>query len=317
MKQNNTKLSGRKDPGRRKALSVQLKRHWQLYVFLIPAVVSMAVFHYGPMYGLILAFKDYKPYLGYLGSPWVGFKNFMRFFQSNRFTQVMSNTMILSAYSMIAGFPLPIVLAVCLNYVPSVRLKKTVQNITYAPHFVSTVVVVSMLNIFFARDYGLVNNIREMLGLERILYMGSTTAFRHLYVWSGVWQGVGWSSVIYFSSLSAIDETLHDVAQVDGASIIQRIRYIDLPMLKPTIVTLLILRTGDLLSVGFDKVYLMQNSLNSPVSEVISTYTYSMGIGSQQYGYSVAIGMFESVVNLIMVLTVNQISKKLSETSVW
>ena len=317
MKQDMTGVSGKIQPGRKKSLPLRIRKHWQLYVLLIPAVISMAVFHYGPMYGLILAFKDYKPYLGYLGSPWAGFKHFIRFFQSNKFTQVMSNTLILSAYSMIASFPFPIVLAICLNYIPSVRLTKAVQNITYAPHFVSTVVIVSMLNVFFAQNYGLVNNVRELLGLKRVLYMGSTTAFRHLYVWSGVWKSVGWSSIIYFSSLSAIDETMHDAAQVDGASIMQRIRYIDLPMLKPTILTLLILNVGDLLSVGFDKVYLMQNSLNSPVSEVISTYTYSMGISGQQYSYSIAIGLFESVVNLIMVLTVNQISKKLSETSVW
>ncbi len=229
----------------------------------------------------------------------------------------MYNTMFLSAYSMIASFPLPIVLALCLNYIPSVRLKKLVQNITYAPHFVSTVVVVSILNVFFAQSYGLVNNIRESLGLSRELYMGSAAAFRHMYVWSGVWSGVGWSSIIYFSSLSAIDETMHDAAKVDGAGILQRIRYIDLPMLKPTILTLLILRVGDLLSVGFDKVFLLQNDLNLSASETISTYVYSMGIGNQQYGYSIAVGLFESVVNLVMVLTVNHISKKLGETSIW
>lgn len=294
-----------------------MRRYWQLYILLLPAVVSMAVFHYGPMYGIMLAFKDYRPYLGYLGSPWVGFKHFLRFFRSNKFWPVMYNTMFLSAYSMIASFPLPIVLALCLNYIPSVRLKKLVQNITYAPHFVSTVVVVSILNVFFAQSYGLVNNIRESLGLSRELYMGSAAAFRHMYVWSGVWSGVGWSSIIYFSSLSAIDETMHDAAKVDGAGILQRIRYIDLPMLKPTILTLLILRVGDLLSVGFDKVFLLQNDLNLSASETISTYVYSMGIGNQQYGYSIAVGLFESVVNLVMVLTVNHISKKLGETSIW
>ncbi|MCI8515640.1 MAG: sugar ABC transporter permease [Hungatella sp.] len=299
------------------SLRTGIKRHWQIYILVLPAVLYTVVFAYGPLYGLVLAFKDYRPYLGYLESPFVGWKHFIRFFRSNKFEQVIANTLILSFYQLLAGFPLPIILALCLNYIPSRPFKKLVQNITYAPYFVSTVVVVSMLSIFFSQSTGMVNNIREALGLGRRLYMGSPTAFRHMYVWSGVWQSMGWNSIIYFAGLSSVDETLHEAARVDGASIFQRILYVDLPMLKPTIVTLFILNTGKLMSVGFEKAYLMQNSLNIGASEIISTYVYSIGMLEQQYSYSTAINLFNSVINLIMVLTVNYISQKLSETSIW
>lgn len=307
----------RGDAARPISLRIRMKRHWQIYILLFPAVLYTLIFAYGPLYGLMLAFKDYRPYLGYLASPVVGWKHFIRFFHSNKFEQVIANTLILSFYQLLAGFPLPIILALCLNYIPSRRFKKLVQNITYAPYFVSTVVVVSMLSIFFSQSTGMVNNIREALGLGRKLYMGSPAAFRHMYVWSGVWQSMGWNSIIYFASLSSVDETLHEAARVDGASIFQRILYVDLPMLKPTIVTLFILNTGKLMSVGFEKAYLMQNSLNIGASEIISTYVYSIGMLEQQYSYSTAINLFNSVINLIMVLTVNYISQKLSETSIW
>lgn len=299
------------------SLAMRVKKHWQIYLLVLPAIIYIAIFAYGPLYGLIIAFKDYRPYLGYLKSPWVGLKHFIRFFNSSKFGQVISNTLILSFYQLLAGFPLPIILALCLNYLPSTKLKKLVQNITYAPHFVSTVVMVSMLTIFFSQSTGLVNNIREAMGLSRKLYMGSESAFRHMYVWSGVWQSIGWNSIIYFASLSSVDQALHEAAILDGASLIQRIRYVDLPMLKPTIVTLFILNTGKLMSVGFEKAYLMQNDLNIRASEIISTYVYSIGMVDQQYSYSTAINLFNSVINLIMVLTVNYISKKLSETSIW
>ena len=298
-------------------LGIRLKRHWQIYVLLLPAVLYVAVFSYGPLYGLCIAFMDYKPYLGYLDSPFVGLKHFIRFFNSNKFGQILPNTILLSVYQLLAGFPFPIILALCLNYIPSKRLKKVVQNITYAPYFISTVVLVSMLNIFFAQSSGLVNNVRDALGLERILYMGKASAFRHLYVWSGVWQMMGWNSIIYFANLAGVDESQHEAAIVDGASILQRIRYIDIPSLKPTIVTLFIMNAGKLMSVGFEKAYLMQNPLNIETSEIISTYVYSIGMLSQQYSYSTAINLFNSVVNLILILSVNKISKKLSETSIW
>lgn len=292
-------------------------QHWQLYLLLAPAVLYLIIFNYAPLYGLIIAFEDFKPYLGYLGSPFVGFENFVRFFNSNKFSQVLPNTVILSLYSLLAGFPFPIILALCLNYIPSLKFKKFVQNITYAPYFISTVVLVSMLNIFFSQSTGLINNIRAVFGLERILYMGEPSAFRHLYVWSGVWQTIGWNSIIYFASLSNVDESLHEAAIVDGATILQRIRYIDLPSIRPVIVTLFIMNSGKLMSIGFEKAYLMQNSLNISASEIISTYVYKIGLLNQQYSYSTAINLFNSVINLILLLSVNAISKKLSETSIW
>lgn len=304
-------------PRQQKPLKLRLIQHWQLYLLLLPAVTYLILFHYAPLYGLIIAFQDYKPYLGYWDSPFVGFQNFIRFFQSNKFGQVLPNTLLLSFYSLLAGFPFPIILALSLNYIPSLRFKKLVQNITYAPYFISTVVLVSMLTIFFSQSNGLVNNVRESLGLERILFMGDADAFRHLYVWSGVWQSVGWNSIIYFASLANVDESLHEAAIVDGATICQRIRYIDLPSIRPVIVTLFIMNTGKLMSIGFEKAYLMQNSLNMTSSEIISTYVYKIGLLNQQYSYSTAINLFNSAVNLILLLTVNTISKKLSDTSIW
>lgn len=310
------RISGTPAPRRGLSLRRQMARHYQVYLLLLPAVLYVVVFLYGPMFGLILAFKDYKPYLGFLGSPWVGLQNFIRFINSNKFEQVIVNTLSLSFYQLLASFPFPIILALCLNYIPSQRFKKVVQNITYAPYFVSTVVLVSMLTIFFSQSTGMVNNVREALGMSRVLYMGEPGAFRHLYVWSGVWQTMGWNSVIYIASLTSVDESLHEAATVDGANILQRIRYVDLPALKPTIVTLFILNTGKLLTIGFEKAYLMQNSLNITASEIISTYVYTIGMLDQQYSYSTAIGLFNAVINLIMVLTVNYISKRVNETSI-
>lgn len=301
---------------RQKPLKLRLIQHWQLYLLLLPAVLYLLIFNYAPLYGLVIAFQDYKPYLGYLGSPFIGLKNFVRFFHSNKFGEIIPNTLVISFYSLLAGFPFPIILALCLNYIPAVRFKKIVQNITYAPYFISTVVLVSMLTIFFSQSSGLVNNVRDALGLERLLYMGDAKAFRHLYVWSGVWQSVGWNSIIYFAGLSNVDESLHEAAIVDGATILQRIRYIDLPSIRPVIVTLFIMNTGKIMSIGFEKAYLMQNSLNMTTSEIISTYVYKIGLLNQQYSYSTAINLFNSVVNLALLLSVNTISKKLSDTSI-
>ena len=284
---------------------------------LLPAVLYIAIFHYVPIYGLIGAFENYKPHRGYFGSEWVGLDNFRRFFTTNAFSQIVPNTVRLSLYSLIAGFPMPIILALCLNYIPSQRFKKLVQNITYAPHFISLVVLVAMLDNFFGVDYGLINNVRSAIGLERELYLGNEALFPHLYVWSGVWQGVGWGSIIYISALSSVDPMLHESAVIDGASILQRIRYIDIPSILPVAVTMLIMNAGHIMSVGFDKVYLMQNSLNMNVSEVISTYVYKRGLLNTQYSYATAVGLFTAIVNLAMLVTVNIISKKVNETSIW
>lgn len=298
-------------------LKKRLLQHWQLYVLLLPAIIYLLIFNYSPLYGLVIAFEDYKPYLGYLHSPFVGLDNFMRFFGSNKFMEILPNTLILAFYSLIASFPLPIILALSLNYIPARRFKKIVQNVTYAPYFISVVVLVSMLNIFFSESGGLFNNIRELFGLKKVMFLGDKSFFRHLYVWSGVWQSVGWNSIIYFASLANVDESQHEAAIVDGANILQRIRYVDLPALRPIIVTLFIMNAGKVMSIGFEKAYLMQNPLNTKTSEIISTYVYKMGLLNQQYSYSTAIGLFNAVVNLILLVTVNYISKKLSDTSIW
>jgi len=277
----------------------------------------MTVFHYVPMYGLIGAFKDLKPRLGYLKSRWVGLEHFERFFTSNSFAEIVPNTIILSLYNLLASMPFAIILALCLNYVPNLKFKKVVQNVTYAPHFISTVVLVSMITAFFGYNDGLVNGVLDQLGLERIFFLADEKAFRHLYVWSGVWQNVGWSSVIYVAALAGVDPALHESATIDGASILQRIWYVDIPTIVPTIVTLLVLNAGKVMTLGFDKAFLMQNDLNSGTSEIISTYVYKMGLVNAQYGYSAAVGIFNSVVNAILLVTVNWISKKLNESSIF
>ncbi len=301
----------------RKNLKKALKSHWQLYLLALPFVVYMTIFEYKTLYGIIIAFKDYKPFLGIWGSEWIGLENFRRFFTSNAFSTVVPNTIILSVYGLIAGVFPPIILALCLNYIPSQKYKKIVQNITYAPHFISLVVMVSMITLIFQTDGGLINNIILKLGGEEIFFLGEEKLFRHLYVWSGVWQGVGWSSIIYLASLTGVNPELHEVARVDGATIMQRIRYIDWQVIKPTMITLLILSLGKVMSVGFDKAFLLQNTFNRTYSEIISTYTYKRGLLNAQYGYSTAVGLFNTVINIILVVTANKISKKVSETSLY
>ena len=300
----------------RKVLVKRLKSHWQLYLFLLPMLVYLFVFDYIPLYGIQIAFRNFKPTLGILGSEWVGLKYFTQFFDSNMFSVIVPNTLVLSLYSLIAGVLPPIILALCLNYIPSAKYKKIVQNVTYAPHFISLVVLVSLIQAFFSTSTGLVNNILEHLGQEEIFFLGNPQTFRHIYVWSGVWQSVGWSSIIYLANLTNVNPELHEAARVDGATIMQRIRYIDIPTIMPVIVTIFIMSTGKLMSLGFDKAYLLQNNFNLETSELISTYVYKRGLLHSQYSYSTAVGLFNSVINLILILMTNAISKKLTETSV-
>ena len=299
-----------------KVLIKRLKTHWQLYLFLLPMLVYLFIFDYVPLYGVQIAFRNFKPTLGILGSEWVGLKYFTQFFDSNMFSVIVPNTLVLSLYSLIAGVLPPIILALCLNYIPSAKYKKIVQNVTYAPHFISLVVLVSLIQAFFSTSTGLVNNILEHLGQEEIFFLGNPQTFRHIYVWSGVWQSVGWSSIIYLANLTNVNPELHEAARVDGATIMQRIRYIDIPTIMPVIVTIFIMSTGKLMSLGFDKAYLLQNNFNLETSELISTYVYKRGLLHSQYSYSTAVGLFNSVINLILILMTNAISKKLTETSV-
>lgn len=267
------------------------------------------------MYGIQIAFKNYNPALGFAGSKWVGLRHLQNFFDSYFFWPVIRNTIALSSYQLIAGFPLPIILALMLNEVRINRYKRVLQTVTYLPHFISMVVFVGMIIAFTSPSTGLFNHILTGLGRERINFMQEKSAFRHIYVWSGVWQNVGWNSIIYLAALSGVDPQLHESALIDGASRMQRIRYINLPVLLPTIITLLILNTGSILNVGFEKTFLMQNDINREVSEVISTFVYQRGLIRQEFSFASAVGIFNSVVNFVILLTVNQIAKRVSHIS--
>jgi len=292
-------------------------RSYQLYLLLLPTLIYILVFHYGPMYGVLIAFKDFKPHLGILGSPWVGFRHFIRFFNSPNCWIIVWNTLGLSLYQLAAGFPIPIFLAMALNIVSGRYFKNTVQMVTYAPHFISTVVMVGMLSVFLSPSYGMVNHMLAFFGLERVFFLGKPEMFQSLYVWSGVWQDAGWGTIIYLAALSGIDPSLHEAATVDGATLFQRVRHIDVPGILPTIVVLLILNLGRVMSVGFEKAYLMQNALNLGKSEIIATYVYKIGLLDAQYSFSAAVGLFNSGINFILLLTVNRISKALGQGGVW
>lgn len=294
----------------------RIERNWGLYVLLLPATILLLLFSYKPMYGVLIAFKDYSPALGIMGSPWAGMKYFEKFFHSYQFNVTIKNTLIISLYSIVT-FPIPIVLALMVNQMRANRFKRFFQTVTYMPHFISTVVMVGLMLILLSPGSGLIGSIYRLFGAEAPNIMGSAGMFSSVYVWSDVWQHAGWDSIIYIAALSAVDPSLYEAATVDGASRWQKIRYIDIPMLIPTAVTLFILRMGGLLGVGFEKVYLMQNNLNISSSEVISTYVYKIGLLSSQYSFSSAINLFNTLINFVLLILVNQISKKLSSNSLW
>lgn len=294
-----------------------MRKNWILYLMITPVLLYYIIFSYVPMYGVLLAFKDYKIKLGILGSPWVGFEHFQRFFSAYNFKRLLMNTVGLSVYGMIAGFPIPIIFALMLNYLRHHKLKKAVQMVSYAPYFISTVVICGMISIFMSQDSGIFNVIRGFFGMEPVDFLAKPEWFKHIYVWSGNWQGMGWSSIIYISALAGVDYEMHEAAIVDGATKIQRMIHIDLPSIKPTILMLFILQMGGLLGVGFEKVYLLQNSLNRSAASVISTYVYEVGLVNSDYGYSTAVGLFNSVISLVLVVTANQLSKKFAGESLF
>lgn len=301
---------------KQKQTATRIWKHREYYLMLLPAVIYVMLFCYAPMYGLQIAFKNYKVSLGVSGSPWIGFRNFTDFFQSYYFVTLLKNTLVLSLYSLIVGFPIPIIIALILNEMKG-RFKKVTQTVLYAPHFISLVVLVSILNSMLSPSQGVVNTIIEMLGGERTYFMADPKYFRHLYVWSGVWQGMGWGAIIYLAALSGVDPVLHEAADMDGATRLQKIIHINIPTILPTIIIMLILRMGQIISVGYEKVYLMQNSMNVETAEVISTYVYKRGILNSNYSFSAAVGLFNNVVNVILVLLANWISKKISKTSLF
>jgi len=295
-----------------------IRHNWELYLLISVPVAFLIIFKYVPMYGVQIAFKDYKIGLGFAGSEWVGLKHFVRFITNYKFKEIMWNTIAINLYSL-CTFPLPIILALLLNYIKNQCFKKSVQMITYLPYFISTVVMVGIIIQFLDARSGAINRILGLFGVEAQNYMAKVEYFRDIYVWSDVWQGIGYGSIIYIAALAGVSPELHEAAIIDGASILQRIRHVDLPGILPTVAIQLILRCGSLLSVGYEKIYLMQNSLNMHHSEVISTYTYKQGLASAlpQYSYSTAIGLFLSILNIIVLLLVNKITDKLTETSLF
>lgn len=294
-----------------------MKKNWILYAMILPVAIYYIIFAYAPMYGIQLAFKDYQVKEGIMGSPWVGLEHFIRFFKSYNFGQLLKNTIGISVYSLLVGFPIPIIFALMLNYLRNKFLKKTVQMVSYAPYFISTVVMCGMIAIFMNPDTGILNVIRNFFGMESVDFLAKPEWFKDIYVWTGVWQGMGWSSIIYISALSGVDYQLHEAAIMDGATKIQRMIHVDLPSIRPTIIMLLILQIGSLMNVGFEKVFLLQNTLNKSAASVISTYTYEEGLINSDYGYSTAVGLFNSLINVILIVGANQICKKLADESLF
>ncbi|KRF44204.1 sugar ABC transporter permease [Paenibacillus sp. Soil787] len=301
----------------KRLLKKVFSRDYQLYFLCLPALIYIILFDYVPMYGIQLAFKDFMISKGIWGSPWVGFKHFERFFESYQFMAVLKNTLGVSVYELVAGFPIPIILALLLNQVRSQRFKKIVQTVTYAPHFISVVVLSSMLIIFLSPSIGVVNNIITAFGGEKINFMARPDLWKSIFVWSGIWQNAGWGTIIYIAALSSISPELYEAAKVDGASKFQIIRHVDIPGISQTMVILFILGIGHVMNVGFQKAYLLQNALNIDASEVISTYVYKIGIEGNQFSYSTAIGLFSTVINIILLVSANRIAKKLSGSSLW
>lgn len=295
----------------------KIGKNWQLYLFLLPTLAYFFIFKYVPMYGLQIAFKDFIAVQGIWGSKWVGFEHFQRFFDSYQFWNLIQNTLLISLYQLLFSFPIPIIFALMLNQVTHTRFKKFVQTVTYAPHFISVVVLVGMIFIFLSPSNGFINNLIKLFGGEPIYFMGSADWFRTVFIGSEIWQTTGWSAIIYLAALTSIDPQLHEAAMMDGASKFKRILNIDIPGIMPVIMILLILSVGNFVSIGFQKVLLMQNALNITNSEVIQTYVYKTGLIGSQFSYAAAIGLFENIANFILLIMMNQFAKKIKQQSLF
>ncbi len=314
-----TDIMSRKSVSRKKGYRMlhRMTAHWQLYIFLIPTIIYFALFRYYPMYGIQIAFRNYKAIKGISGSTWVGLDNFRYFFAAADFPQLMMNTLSVSIGTLVLSFPLPIILALLLNQLPSQKYKKLVQTTTYAPHFISTVVMVGMIFLFLSPSSGIINKLIARLGGTPRHFMAEPKWFVPVYVLSEIWQSTGWGSILYLAALAGISPELHESALVDGASKFQRILHIDIPGIMPTIVVMLILNAGKIMNVGFEKAYLMQTSLNISTSEIIPTYVYKRGMLKSQFSLTTAVGLFESVINLVLILSVNWLSRRVTESSLF
>lgn len=307
------------------SLKIRKKRNWRkqirqslpLYFLLLPAVTILICFTYFPLYGLTIAFKDFSPVLGITNSPWVGMKYFIQFFNSYQFYDIIKNTLTISIYGIVVGFPLPILLAILWHQLRNGRFKKVFQIITYLPHFISIMVICGMILIFLSPSSGLFANILKQFSIKMPNILAFPSAFSSVVVWSDVWQHIGWDSIIYLAALAGIDPSLYEAAKMDGASRFQQMTRLDIPLILPTAMTLLILRAGSILNVGFEKVFLLQNKMNISASEIISTYVYKLGLINSQYSLSAAVGLFNTIINLLILLMVNRISKRLTNTTLF
>lgn len=319
MKSINKNPSNRLDkkPGLLQRLWKDIKKNYILYLMVAPVVVFFIIFHYWPLYGIQIAFKNYVPKLGFWDSPWVGLDHFKRFFSAYNFGTLIGNTLKLSLYSLLASFPIPVLFALLINYLPGKRFRKLVQTISYAPNFISMVVLCGMVKIFFFPQTGIINQIITAFGGESVDFLSNPKYYRSLFVWSGVWQTMGFSAIMYISALSGVDYGMHEAAIIDGATKWQRIRYIDLPSIMPTVVIMLIFALSGIMGVDSQKSLLLQNSLNLPVSDVLSTYVYRVGLLSSDYGYSTAVGLFNSVCSVTLLLISNAIVKKITSIGLW
>lgn len=303
--------------GRLTEAGKSFRKHWQLYLLVLPPVLFFLIFKYYPMANMVLAFKEYNVIKGIWGSPWVGLKNFKLFFDNPAFWDLFRNTLLLSFYLLAVTFPIPIILALMLNEVRSRKFKRFVQLVTFAPYFISTVVMVSIIMLFLAPRLGFANVALNALGFDSINFLGNPGMFRSIYVWSDIWQTAGYLAVIYLAALAGVDPSLYEAARVDGASRFQKILNVDLPGILPTIVVVLILTVGNVMALSFEKVYLLQNPLNTATSEVIATYVYKIGLLNANYSFATAVGMFNSFVNLILLVVVNGLAKRFSNNSIW
>ena len=296
-------------PQRKKSVWTKMGRHWQFYLIVALPMLYFILFKYVPMYGILLGFKRYRVSKGIWGSPWVGFYQFAKFFKNPSSLRIMYNTFLLSMYALVSSIPLAVILAIALNETRSKLWRKSVQMITYAPYFISTVVMVAILMQFLDPALGLFNTIRGLLGKESLNYMGEAKLFKHIYVWSALWQNTGYNAIIYLAALTGINPELYEAARVDGVNKFQKIWYVDLPSIQNTIIIMFIMNMGFVMSLGFEKAFLMQNPLNLESAEIMSTYVYKMGLINSDFSYSTAIDMINSVINIILILTFNKLSK--------
>lgn len=306
-----------KVPKKKINYAVYFKNNWQLYVLILPAIIYFIVFNYMPLYGIQIAFKDFKAVFGISGSKWVGFKHFENFFHAYYFKRLLANTLLLNVYNLLWSFPVPIILAILLNQIKGPKIKRFIQTSIYVPYFISTVVLAGMLYIFLSPTSGIFNILRQAFGMKAVDFMSDAKAFRTIYIVSGIWQSAGWGTILYIASLSGVDPSLYEAAEIDGASIWQKIRYIDMPSIVPVIVMVFILDCGKLLSSNTDKALVMQTAGNIPTSDIIGVYVYNVGLGSGQFSYTTAIGLFINIINFIIIITANQISKKISDVGLF